>query len=134
MDNFLNESGLTRVLNKIKAAFVSKTELANKEDKMTIEAIASPGATLTAEVDKYYTMTNVGTLAITLPTMTDATKVKTIVFYISTNSAPAVTFTSTHTVLYSDGFQIDADSTYEINALWNGIAWVVAGVTIITNP
>jgi hypothetical protein len=96
---------------------------------MSIESAS--GATLTAAVDKYYTMTNVGTLDITLPTMTDATKVKTIVFYISTDSAPAVTFTSTHTVLYSDGFQIDADSTYEINALWNGTAWVVAMVKII---
>ena len=46
-------------------------------------------------------------------------------------SSPAVTFSSTHPVYYSDGFEIAADSTYEVNALWNGAAWIVASVTII---
>ena len=99
-------------------------DITGKEDKMTIEAIASPGATLTAEVGKYYTMSNVGTLMITLPAGS-GTKTQTIVFFISTASTTDVDFTSTSTVYKSKGFDIAADSTYEINALWNGVAWVI---------
>ena len=105
------------------------SDLSSKEDKVTIEA--ATGATLTAEVGKYYTLTDVGTLAITLPTIASGTKVQTVSFYIAADSSPAVTFTSTHSIYYADGFEIAADSTYEVNALWNGVAWVVASVTII---
>jgi hypothetical protein len=106
------------------------SDLSSKEDKVTIEAVT--GATLTAEVGKYYTLSNVGTLAITLPTIAaGTTKVQTVIFYIAAGPSPAVTFTSTHPVYYANGFEIAADSTYEVNALWNGIAWVVASVNII---
>lgn len=106
------------------------SDLSSKEDKVTIEAVT--GATLTAEVGKYYTLADVGTLAITLPTIAaGTTKVQTVSFYIAAGSSPAVTFTSTHSIYYADGFEIAADSTYEVNALWNGIAWVVASVKIV---
>jgi hypothetical protein len=106
------------------------SDLANKEDKADI--VSASGTTLTAEVGKYYTLSNVGTLAITLPTIAaGTTKVQTVTFYIAAGSTPAVTFTSTHSIYYSDGFEIAADSTYEVNALWNGTAWIVASVTII---
>lgn len=104
------------------------TALESKENNVIIEAAS--GATLTAAVDKYYTLSNVGTLAITLPTCT-GTKIQSVVFYISTGSTPAVTFSSTHTILYSDGFEIAADSIYEVNALWNGTAWCLAMVKLI---
>lgn len=107
----------------------STNDLASKEDKMIIEAVASPGATLTAEIGKYYTMSNVGTMTITLPAGS-GTKTQTIVFYISTASTTNVDFTSTSTVYKSKGFTIDADSTYEINALWNGVAWVIGQMEI----
>ena len=91
-------------------------------------------STLNAEVGKYYRFdVPVDTLTITLPTMTDTTTAKTIVFYLTAGSTPAVTFSSTHPVYYSDGFEIAADSTYEVNALWNGTAWIVASVTIIVD-
>ena len=106
------------------------TLLGKKEEITSI--IQSSGTTLTAEVGKYYRFdVPVDTLAITLPTMTDTTTAKTIVFYLTAGSTPAVTFSSTHPVYYSDGFEIAADSTYEVNALWNGTAWIVASVTII---
>ena len=109
------------------------TLLGKKEEITSI--IQSSGTTLTAEVGKYYRFdVPVDTLAITLPTITDTTTAKTIVFYLTAGSTPAVTFSSTHPVYYSDGFEIAADSTYEVNALWNGAAWIVASVTIITNP
>lgn len=108
------------------------SDLASKEDKVDI--VSASGATLTAEVGKYYTLSSVGTLAITLPTIASGTtKVQTVTFYISAGSSPAVTFTSTHSIYYSDGFEIAADSTYEVSALWNGIAWIVASVKVVTS-
>lgn len=106
------------------------SEVGGKEDKVDI--VSASGATLSAEVGKYYTLSNVGTLAITLPTIAaGTTKVQTVTFYIEAGSTPAVTFTSTHSIYYSDGFEIAADSTYEVSAAYNGIAWVVASVKIV---
>ena len=105
-------------------------DLDAKEDKVDI--VSASGTTLSAEVGKYYTLSNVGTLAITLPTIAaGTTKVQTVTFYIAAGSSPAVTFTSTHSIYYSDGFEIAADSTYEVSAAYNGIAWVVASVKIV---
>ena len=106
------------------------TLLGKKEEITSI--IQSSGTTLTAEVGKYYRFdVPVGTLTITLPTMTDTTTAKTIVFYLTAGSTPAVTFTSSHSIYYSDGFEIAANSTYEVSAAYNGIAWVVASVKIV---
>ena len=106
------------------------SDLDGKEDKVDI--VSASGATLSAEVGKYYTLSNVDTLAITLPTIASGTtKVQTVTFYISAGSTPAVTFTSTHSIYYSDGFEIAASSTYEVSAAYNGIAWVVASVKIV---
>ena len=108
------------------------SDLASKEDKVDI--VAASGATLSAQVDKYYTLSSVGTLAITLPTIASGTtKVQTVTFYIAAGSTPAVTFTSTHSIYYSDGFEIAASSTYEVSAAYNGVAWIVASVKIVTS-
>ena len=108
------------------------TQLDNKEDKTDIVVKSTAISTLTTEVGKYYRLdTPVETLAITLPTMTDNSIVKSVVLYLTGGTTPAVTFTSTHDVYYADGFEIESGSTYEVNALWNGAAWIVASVTII---
>ena len=117
---FINDAGY----------LTSHQDISGKEDKVTIESAS--GATLSAEVGKYYTLSSVGTLAITLPTIASGTtKVQTVTFYIAAGSTPAVTFTSTHSIYYSDGFEIAASSTYEVSAAYNGIAWVVASVKIV---
>ena len=104
-------------------------DISGKEDKVDI--VSASGTTLSAEVGKYYTLSNVGTLAITLPTIAaGTTKVQTVTFYIAAGSAPDVDFTSTHNVYKAKGFQIEANGTYEVSAAWNGIAWVVALVEI----
>jgi hypothetical protein len=104
-------------------------DISGKEDKVDI--VSASGSTLTAEVGKYYTLSNVGTLAITLPTIAaGTTKVQTVTFYIAAGSTPGVTFTSTHSVYKTKGFKIEANGTYEVSAAWNGIAWVVALVEI----
>lgn len=125
-DNLVTSGGVYTALS----GKADSSDLANKEDKVDI--VSASGATLIAEVGKYYTLTAVGTLAITLPTIASGTtKVQTVSFYIAAGSTPAVTWTSTHNIYYADGFEIAADSTYEVNALWNGAAWVVASVKIV---
>ncbi len=107
-------------------------DVSGKEDKVDI--VSASGATLTAEVGKYYTLSSVGTLAITLPTIASGnTKVQTVSFYISSGSSPAVTFSSTHSIYYSDGFEIAADSTYEVSALWNGIGWIIGMLKLVAS-
>ena len=114
------------------AGYLTSQDINDKEDKVGIIAVS--GSTLSAQVGKYYTLMNVGTVAITLPTIASGTdKVQSVTFFIEAGSSPAVTFASSHNIYYADGFDIAASSTYEVNALWNGAGWIVASVTIITS-
>lgn len=109
----------------------SHQDISGKEDVTQIVAQSTAVSTLTAEVGKYYRFdVAVETLAITLPTMTGVTNVKTITFYMTGGTTPGVTFTSTHNVYLAD-FTIESGKTYEVNAAWNGASWIVAAVNII---
>lgn len=122
-------SNLVTKLTALPTAQELTTALSGKEDKVDI--VSASGSTLAAEVGKYYTLSNVGTLAITLPTIAaGTTKVQTVTFYISAGSSPAVTFTSTHTVIYPKDYKIEANGLYEIGAAWNGIGWVIGLLTL----
>lgn len=99
--------------------------------------------TLACEAGKYYRIdVAVETLAVTLPAMSDNTKAKTVVLYLTGGTTPAVTISSTAptggsapAVRFSNGYAIESGKTYEVNCLWNGAAWIVASVEIeITNP
>lgn len=105
------------------------------EAKMAI--VAASGATLSAAVNTYYNFASeVGTLAITLPTPTDTTHISNVVFMMTTGSSPAVTFAAGTgiDVIAQDGFSIEASTTYEINAIFNGVAWVVAAMKLSSTP
>ena len=100
--------------------------ISTKESRMPIETVATGTTALTAVVGTYYTLSNVGTINITLPVPTDG-YVNTIVFYIVTGSAnPTISMASTAPIKYQENYNFDASSTYEVNALYNGIAWVIA--------
>ena len=103
-------------------------ELQDKENK--VEIVVASGTTLSAQVGKYYRFdTEVGTLAVTLPTPTDTTHLSNVILFLTTGSTPAITFTSAN-VLYQDGYEIEAETTYEINCLFNGSNWVIAAMKI----
>ena len=111
------------------AGYITASDISGKEDKVDI--VSASGATLSAEVGKYYTLSNVGTLAITLPTIAaGTTKVQTVTFYIAAGSTPGVTFTSTHTIIFPTDYKIKANGLYEIGAAWNGIGWVIGLLTL----
>lgn len=95
-----------------------------------VEAIT--GETLTAEANKYYRADSaVNTLAVTLPAMSEQ-KVKTVVLGLTTGTTPAITFASadSKTIRMADGFEFEAEKTYEVNALYNGSYWSIAGIVI----
>lgn len=103
--------------------------LAGKQDKMSIVQVAS-STTLSAVVGNYYRLDNVGTLAITLPTITGATQLQAIKFLLVCGSSALVTFVpqGSETILYQEDFVLEADTTYEVTALWNGSEWTLSRV------
>lgn len=109
------------------------TDIAGKEDAMVITA--GSGTTLTAQVGRYYRFTSVGTLAITLPTISGATKVEGITFSLATGSTPSVTFAGagSETIRYQNSYSIDADALHEVTALWNGSEWTITSIQYIVS-
>lgn len=108
------------------------------DSKMEIVAPSGTIATLSCDAEKYYRIdTAVDTLAVTLPAITDSTKVNTVVLFLTAGTTPNITFAatasggSTPSVYYQADFDIGALKTYEVNCLWNGAVWVVAAVEII---
>lgn len=117
------------------ATAVQPAAIANLESKMAI--VAASGTALTASVDNYYLFSSeVGTLAITLITPSDTTHITKAVFMLTTGASPAVTFAGASgiNVIAQDGFSIEASTTYEINAIYNGVAWVVAAMKLSSTP
>lgn len=96
-----------------------------------LEPVTEAVAALSPLPGRYYRFDqDVETLAITLPDAMGETTAKTIVFSFTTGDTPAVTFSSESPVKYFDGYGIEPVTTYEISALWNGAAWVVASIVI----
>ena len=102
--------------------------VSGKQNAMPITT--ATGATLTAVVGKYYRLDNVGTLDITLPTITGATKLQAITFFLVCGSSALVRFTpqDSETILYQQDFALEKDTTYEVTALWNGSEWTLSRV------
>jgi hypothetical protein len=111
-----------------------KQDISGKQDKVAVVNVASGTTAILAQVNTYYNVAGTVTnLAITLPAMTDLTTARTVVIYLTAGTTPAVTISAADSkdVYYQDGFEIASGESYEINALFNGAAWVVAGVKIV---
>lgn len=114
------------------AGKASTQELASKEDKMPIVQVASGITAINAAVNTYYEVAGeVGTLAITLPTPTDLTKVSMVVVHLTAGTTPNVVIGSTAVIDYSAAYDISAGNEYEINCLFNGGKWVVADMEVV---
>lgn len=101
-------------------------------DMVTIETISTAVSTLSAQVGKYYKFTqNVGTLEVTLPTVTSSI-VQGCVLYFTTGTTPSVTFASADSspIEYFKDYAIEASKTYELNCMFNGTKWTIAYATI----
>ena len=98
-----------------------------------------PITTLTCEFGKYYRIdVAVESLTINLPEITDNTTARTVVVCLKGGTTPAITITpdDNEDILYQDGLEsvisdITTDDMVELNFLWNGLAWVIAGIKIV---
>jgi hypothetical protein len=99
---------------------------------MPIVQVASGTTSINAAVNTYYEIAGeVGTLAITLPTPTDLTKVSMVVIHLTAGTTPNVVIGSEATIDYSAAYDISASKEYEINCLFNGDKWVVADMEVV---
>lgn len=110
----------------------SHQDISGKEDRVAISTIS--GTSLSAVAGTYYVGSSVGTLAVTLPTVSDATHIASVVLNIATGSSPAVTFTAASgvTISYSKDFSIGASTEYEVNCLWQGTKWIIIATEVET--
>lgn len=125
-----------------KSQLVPRSALANLIAELeniiepSVVSIASGTTVINAEINKYYNIAGeVGTLGITLPDMSSVTtKIKSVIFNFTTGSTPAVTFTSGSPIDYFASYEIEADASYEIDALWNGSRWIIGAAEIAVTP
>ena len=105
-------------------------DVTGKEDKINI--VTASGTTLSAAISNYYRFGSaVGTLTVTLPTPAASGYLSNIIFSFTTSASPNVTFTASQaTIQYADGFEIEASTKYEINALWDGTMWILGMMRI----
>lgn len=114
------------------AGYITASDVADKQDKMLIVQVASGTTAINAAVNTYYEVAGeVGTLAITLPTPTDLTKVSMVVIHLTAGTTPNVVIDSTAVIDYSAAYDISAGNEYEINCLFNGDKWVVADMEVV---
>jgi len=98
-----------------------------------VRIVSASGTSLTAAENTYYRFdTEVNTLAVTLPAIASNTYSVSIILNFTTGTTPALTITSADStpIAYYNGYSIDASTTYELNAMYNGSKWIVAYGTI----
>lgn len=119
---YLDNNGLISLWNRIKSfAF---TNFYTKPEIVTV----SGGTTLNASLNKYYLITqDVETFSIIFPQITDDGHTNNIVFFFSTGNNPSITFTTNDgsNIFENNGFLILGNSQYELNATFNGFAWLL---------
>ena len=116
------------------AGYLTASDVANKQDKMTIVQVASGITAINAAVNTYYEVAGeVGVLAITLPTPTDASKVSMVVIHLTAGTNPNVVIGAVDNPQpdFAAAYDISASKEYEINCLFNGDKWVVADMEVV---
>lgn len=107
--------------------YAMRDDLKEKEDIVQIETVE--GESLEAKVNRYYRFDSpVNNLAVTLPNIPEEgnPRLKSLVLSFTTGDAPQVTISGNADVDYFEGFSIDANKTYELNIMFNGVKWIVA--------
>ena len=103
------------------------SDFATLEDTKT-SIVGVYGETLSIEVGKYYRFDRpVETLEITLPQVEDTTHTSNVKVFFTTGSIPQITINGNGAeVRYFKGYSIQANTSYELDIMWNGDIWVVA--------
>lgn len=110
----------------------ARTSIGSLETAIVSCTTATLPATLSTST--YYNITDtVNSVTLTLPTITDNSKVSVVATSFTTGTGtPSVTITSasSQTIVYFSGYTIKASTSYELNIMWNGTKWIVAYATI----
>lgn len=117
-------------------SIATKTWVQSQRYAKDVEIVAASGSTLTCDLNKMYVFSNsVTTLAITLPII-ESTNIfaQTISIFLTTGASSSITFSggSGVTVMYLNDFDLEDNTTYELNVLWNGSMWIVGHSSIVT--
>ena len=99
----------------------------------------APITTLNCAFGRYYRVdVPVETLAINLPEITDNTTVRTFVVFLKWGTTPAITITpdDSEPIYYQEGYEeliqmMVSGDILELKFLWNGGAWIIAGIRIL---
>ena len=118
----------------------NKPDLTTKEDALEIvipintSDATLPITSLSCDAGKYYRIdVAVNTLSILLPAVNNSRTVKKVLLSFITGSNPDINISAPPgvDVDYFEGYEIKADTEYEVNCLYNGKKWVVANSSII---
>ena len=124
----------TYITAGIDVNWATKTWVQNNYTGKT-SIVQESGSTLTAAMNTIYTYSlSVTTLDVTLPSISDTTIADSIIIFLTTGTSPSITFSSADstTILYYDEYELKDDTMYEINALYQGSAWVIGACKIAT--
>jgi len=111
------------------AIYTALNSVINNDLNLVVDSAPSGGTFSNAAVGNYYVFTtDVTALTITLPAPPVGTKVKGMCFFFHTGTMTGL-ITATcadgaSPVVWYDGFSSEDNTTYEINFVWNGWAWV----------
>lgn len=103
--------------------------------KVWIEPVEGWDASVRVNAGRYYRFEGeVNRLDVELASVLDDKSVCSVVLFMRMGTAPQVTFVAEEGgVCFQDGFSLEPNETYEVNALWNGAFWVVAAMKINFN-
>ena len=109
----------------LERAFVRPEEIVVLSDETEIQA--NPGCFYRFDREVDYLHID---LESDIDVLGENTTLKSIGFHFTTGSAPQVEFSCGKEIEYYSGFAIEPNTTYEINAMWNGKKWMIAYATI----
>lgn len=101
----------------------------NQPAIQTVHVSPSGTTALTCETGKYHRVEGVvNTLAVTLPAISNLSNVYNISLSFTTGTSPVITFSSadSRAIRFQSGYDLAANTTYEVNCLFNGFAWMIA--------
>lgn len=113
--DLLNDSGF----------LTTHQDISSKENRMPI--VTPDSLAFTAETGKYYRISQSGAITVTLPTV-QSNYVEGIILFFTASSDDCLSFNSQDSVIFADGYEINAGDICEVNAVFNGGGWQVTVV------
>jgi len=115
-------AGTTKFLREDGTWQVPAVDISNKEDKMSIVEVTTVITTLTPALNTYYNiLDSITTLTVTLPNITETTKVQSFALQIVFGSSPNFTIQggASDYLQFGENYNI-RDGLYEISVLYTG--------------